>query len=109
MLIQSFKEAKENGRVICIECHAHDDSIRFYSSTGIDIHYKRAHKQSAFIIWKIQLSSSVNDISLFIDQISAFRSENSSGLALFKEYEVRAEHLETYIQAMCKQEAVKMR
>ena len=106
-----FQTAKENGKVICTECYAHDGSARFYSSTGVEIHYRHAHKRCAFNpenSAKLFSELHFNESKLFINQLSAFRMENSSGLALFKEYNVRAEHLETHIYATCKQEAAKL-
>ena len=106
-----FQTAKEEGKVICVECYDTDGSIKFFSSAGVGFHYRRAHKRCAFKEENsLKLFSALHfeETKLFINQLSAFRSSNSLGLDLFKEYKVKTDHLRTSIYGMCKKDAAKL-
>ena len=45
---REFQNAKEDGKVICPEYYTHDGNIMFFAATGVEYHYRRAHKPRTF-------------------------------------------------------------
>ena len=105
-----FQRAKEDGKVICHECYAHDNSINFFVN-GVDYHYRRAHKNVSFksedsttLFNQLYFKESV----VFLSNLSKFRCANNSSVILFEEYRVNCEHLQTNIFAKSKKECAKL-
>jgi hypothetical protein len=106
-----FQRAKEDGKIICHDCYTNDGSINFFTASGVDYHYRRAHKRLSFksenstkLFNELYFKESVH----FVNELSKFRCTNNSSLDLFEEYLVNCEHLQTTIFARSKKESAKL-
>ena len=109
---RKVQNAKEDGKVICNECYNHNGKIMFFTSAGVEYHYRRAHKPKTFehdASSKLFHEMHFNETKSFIEQLSNFRADNYADCNTFKEYVVKSEHLEIVnIFAKSKTEAVKL-
>ena len=108
---RSFQRAKEEGKVICVDCHLNNKSINFFTKAGVDYHYRRVHKRSTFDSNEsLRLFKNLHfaESKRFIEQLSTFRADHNHDVRAFKEFIVQSKDLETDIFAKSKKEAVKL-
>ena len=109
---RTFQKAKEGGKVICHECYSHNGKIAFFTSAGVEYHYRRVHKQMTSehdVSSKLFHEMHFNESKKFIEQLSNLRAVNHADCNTYKEYVLNSEHLKVVdIFAKNKTEAVKL-
>ena len=101
---RKFQNAKEDGKVICRECYYLDGKIMFFTSAGVEYHYRRAYKPRTFehdASSKLFHEMHFNETKSFIEQLSKFTAVNHVDCNTLKEHLVKSEHLKNVSWKFC--------